>query len=316
MSAAPPTSPVRGTIACLAAAALWASNGVVSKYLMNAGVSPFALAQGRVTFGALLAVAWLAARRPEALRIRIRDLARFGVLGSVGLAAVNACYLGAIARIPTAAAILLQYLAPVFIAVYAWRFMGERLGAAKVGALALAVAGSYLVVGGYNVELAGLNRWGVAWGLAAAVSFAFYCVYSEYGLRSYPPWTVLCYALVGAAATWTAALGPARLLSLGWDTRSWTLVAYSASFGTLVPFGLFAYGVEHLRATRATIVATAEPVLAAVFAYLWLGEQLEGWQLVGGALVLAAVVWLQRQREHDRLAPAALREGAGGQGRG
>ena len=295
-------------MACLGAAVLWASNGVVSKYLMNGGLSPFVLAQGRMTFGAILTVAWLLLTRPKTLIIRPRDILSFILLGSLGLAAVNCCYLAAISKIPTAAAILLEYLAPTLIAVYAWRFMGERMGLTKIIALGLALGGCYLVVGGYNLDLLNLNRSGLIWGLGAAATFAFYCVYSEYNLRSYSPWTLLCYALIAASITFNLALGPARLLTMGWDAKSWLLIFYSVSIGTIVPFGIFAYGIDNLRATRATIISTFEPIAAGLMAYLWLGERLEGLQMLGGLGVLFAVFLIQKERERDLLAPAMIKK--------
>jgi drug/metabolite transporter (DMT)-like permease len=295
-------------VACLGAAVLWASNGVVSKYLMNGGLSPFVLAQGRMTFGAILTVTWLLLTRPKTLIIRPRDIISFILLGSLGLAAVNCCYLSAISKIPTAAAILLEYLAPALIAVYAWWFMGERMGLTKIMALGLALGGCYLVVGGYNIDLLNLNRSGLIWGLGAAVTFAFYCVYSEYNLRSYSPWTMLCYALIAASMTFNLALGPAGLLTMGWDEKSWLLICYSVSIGTIVPFGIFAYGIDNLRATRATIISTFEPIAAGLIAYLWLGERLEGLQMLGGLGVLFAVFLIQKERERDLLAPAMIKK--------
>ncbi len=302
-----PPSTGKGVTACLAGALLWASNGVVSKYLMMGGLCPFVLAQGRLSFAAVLAFLWLLLARPSALRIRPKDLPGLLLLGTVGMAGVNACYLSAIASIPTAAAILLEYLAPALIALYAWRFMQEQMGVMKLLALLLALAGCFLVVGGYNLDLLTLNLRGVLWGLGAALTFAFYCIYSEYGLRFYSPWTVLCYALVISAVTWNLVLGPGHLLLLGWDAPSWSLVFYSASLGTVVPFGLFAFGIEHLRATRATIISTFEPIAAALIAYLWLGETLEPLQMLGGLAVLAAVVLIQNQREQDRFSPAMIK---------
>lgn len=304
----PLSSVTKGVLACLAAALLWATNGAVSKFLMNGGLSPFALAQGRVTYAAAMTLAWLALTRPGALRIQRRHILHFLLLGSGGMAAVNACYLSAVARIPTAAAVLIQYMAPALIALYAVSFMEERMGPVKILALLAAFGGCYLVVGGYDIALLSLNRWGVLWGLGAAVSFAFLCIYSEYGLRDYSPWTVLCYALVIAGVIWNLIMGPGNLLNLGRDGFSWGLIFYSASAGTVVPFGLFTYGIDRLRATRATIVSMSEPMAAALVAYAWLGETLEGLQVLGGVLVLAAVTLIQKEREQDRLTPAVLKQ--------
>jgi drug/metabolite transporter (DMT)-like permease len=119
---------------------------------------------------------------------------------------------------------------------------------------------------------------------------------------------MLCYALIAASITFNLALGPARLLTMGWDAKSWLLILYSVSIGTIVPFGIFAYGIDNLRATRATIISTFEPIAAGLIAYLWLGERLEGLQMLGGLGVLFAVFLIQKEREHDLLAPAMIKK--------
>jgi DME family drug/metabolite transporter len=80
-------------------------------------------------------------------------------------------------------------------------------------------------------------------------------------------------------------------------------VAFVGVAGTLVPFFLFTWGVGRIRAERAAIAATLEPVIAAVVAWAWLGQHLSGLQVVGGALVVAAVVSLQLGRRRPLVAP-------------
>ena len=67
--------------------------------------------------------------------------------------------------------------------------------------------------------------------------------------------------------------------------------------GTLAPFLLFVWAVGHVRAARAAIAATLEPVLAAIVAWSWLGQALSLQQVAGGVLVIAAVTRLQMSRE-------------------
>jgi drug/metabolite transporter (DMT)-like permease len=83
---------------------------------------------------------------------------------------------------------------------------------------------------------------------------------------------------------------------------------YIAVVGTLLPFGLFFEGVNRIRSTRATITSTAEPISAGVIAFLFLGEALEPLQILGGALVIAAIVLLQLRQERSDLAPEAIRK--------
>jgi len=308
MSIRSSSTTTRGVIACLGAAAAWGANGVASKYLMNMGLSPFVLSQGRLTIASIITVIWLALRKKEALHIRLGHVWHFALLGTIGMAGVNACYFEAISKIATAAAILVEYIAPVLIAVYARLFMSQRMGPVRWAALFLALIGCYFVVGGYNVDLFNMNFTGLMWGLGAAVTYSFYIVYSEYLLRVYSPWTILLYALIFGSLGWNLALGPSTLPKMGWDFTSWTLIFLCSSLGTIVPFGLFALGVELLRSTRATIIATFEPISAGIIAFLFLGEKLSVPQIAGGISVLVAVILVQREKEIDELSPSALKK--------
>jgi drug/metabolite transporter (DMT)-like permease len=298
----------KGVLACLGAALLMGANGVVSKYLMNGGITPFVFSQGRLTFASIIAIGWLTATNPKLLIIKPRDIIHFVLLGSIGMAGVNACYFAAISKIPTAAAILLEYISPALIALYAWGFMKQKMGPMKWIALLVALGGCYFVVGGHNLELLKINLGGLFWGLGAAFTYSFYIVYSEYTLRTYSPWTLLCYALIVASLTWNIVLSPMNLLTMGWNATSWTLIFLSSSFGTVLSFGLFASGINLLRSTRATIIATIEPIAAGLIAYLFLGERLQGLQILGGLAVLIAVVLIQWEKEQDELAPAMIKK--------
>jgi drug/metabolite transporter (DMT)-like permease len=131
----------------------------------------------------------------------------------------------------------------------------------------------------------------------------------EKGMHRYPPWTVSFYAFLFAALTWNVLHPPFHFLYAGHSLQQWAYMLYIAIFGTLLPFGLFFVGVNYIRSTRATITSTAEPISASLLAYLFLGEGLDSLQLMGGALVIAAIVLLQVQMERDEMAPAAVRAG-------
>jgi drug/metabolite transporter (DMT)-like permease len=229
----------------------------------------------------------------------------------VFLALNNIAYFYAISRIQVAAAILLQYLAPVLVAVFSMLFWKERTTALKVGALGLAVGGCYLVVGGYSLQLLQMNRDGVLAGLAGAVCFAGYTLLGERTMHRYPPWTALLYALAFATISWHILHSPFHYAAAGFSLAQWGGIAYIAVMGTVVPFGLYLVGVNHIRATRAIITATLEPISAGFMSFALLGEVLEAFQILGGGLVIAAIALLQLQREQDSLAPAAIRGESG-----
>jgi drug/metabolite transporter (DMT)-like permease len=82
----------------------------------------------------------------------------------------------------------------------------------------------------------------------------------------------------------------------GFDLPVWLLIVYIVVLGTVVPFICMITALRHIPATRATVVAMVEPVLAGIVAYAWLGEEISGGQIAGGVLVLAAIVLAQTAR--------------------
>lgn len=301
------TDSTRGYASVIAAAIMWASSGTASKALFVSGVTPLQLVQVRVTLACVLLAIVLGLFARPRLKIRLVDTLYFAVLGGVGLALVQVTYLYTISKMPVAAAILIQYTSPCMVAVYSVCLWGERLSAYKASALFLSLLGCYLVVGGYNLELLKMNFQGTVAGLASAVLFAAYSLLGERGMHRYAPWTVSFYAFLFASVTWNIFQPPFDFVHAGYTVAQWGSILYIATVGTLIPFGLFFVGVNHIRSTRATIASTAEPISAALMAYVLLGETLEPLQFLGGVLVIAAIVVLQIQQEKSLLAPEAIR---------
>jgi drug/metabolite transporter (DMT)-like permease len=142
-----------------------------------------------------------------------------------------------------------------------------------------------------------LDGLGVLAAFASAVTFAIYMVSSERAGHDHAPVTTLVWAFGFASLLW-AVLVPWWTFPFG-EFASLENVLLGLGVivvGTLLPFILMVAAVRHIPASRAAVVATLEPVLGAVFAWVLLDEALGSVQIVGGALVLAAVAWVQLQR--------------------
>jgi drug/metabolite transporter (DMT)-like permease len=299
---------VKPYLLIVCAAVLWASAGTTSKYLFNAGMSPYTLAQYRVSFSSLLIFAYLLAFSRDTLRIKVRDLRYLVVLGAVGMGGVQVTYLFAISKIKVAMAILLQYMAPFFVATYSWLFLRESMDRWKVLSILLAFVGCVLVVEAYRVSFFSLNIEGVAAGLLSAGFFSFYSLLGERVMGRYSAWTTLFYALVSAAVLFNILLPIENIILWKAELRWCLSVVYIIVCGTLLPFGLYYMGIEHLRSTRASIVATLEPISAGFLSFIFLGELLTPWQIFGGLLVIAAIVIIQSRQEIDLEAPIYKRK--------
>ena len=301
------TGTIKGYLCVMAAALLWASNGTIGKALFNAGMSPFVLVQTRVVLSAAILTLVLSVWRPALLKIRLRDIGHLLLFGGVFMALMQLSYFFAISKIQVAAAILVQYLAPALVACYSMLFWHERVTFLKVLALLLSVAGCYLVVGGYNLSLLTMNRVGIMWALLSAVAFASTTLLSEKGMHQYNPWTVLAYGFLFSSLSLNIVQRPLSVLSQSYTPTQWASILYVGVFGTLIPFGLYLAGVNHIRSTRAIITATLEPIAAAFMAFFLLGESLSSLQIAGGLSVIIAIVLLQWEREHDILSPETIR---------
>jgi drug/metabolite transporter (DMT)-like permease len=301
------SSSAKGYLCVVAAALMWASSGTAGKALFDAGMSPFDLVQIRVTLAsAIIFLVFLIFSR-DLLRLRAKDIPFFLLLGSGVMAVVTGSYLYTISKIQVAAAILIQYLAPIFVAIFAMLFWKERPTFLKITALFLAFGGCFLVVGGYNLELLKMNLLGILGGLTSAITFAGYSLLGERAMHRYRPWTVIFYALAFSALTWHVVYPPFTYVRAGYSLAQWGWIFYIAVVGTVLPFGLFFAGINHIRSTRASITATLEPIFAGFLAFMLLGERLLLLQVIGGAMVILAIVLLQLQHEHDELAPALIR---------
>ena len=297
------------------AAILWAVSGSASKYLFNNGLSPFQVVQLRTTISFAGLLFWLSFQHPSLLRISPRDSIYFLLLGIFGIGAAQFFYLFAISKINVAAAILLHYTGPVFVTLYSVVFARYKLRPATVIAILGTLTGCFLVVGAYNIDLLGVNKAGIIGGLLAAVAFATYSLLSEYGMRKYNPWTVLFYALLFAALIWNILHFPLEAFFHAYSPVAWWWIFFIGVFGTILPFGFYFEGINLIRSTPASITATLEPITAGALSFIFLKETMGPLQILGGVLVIASIILLQRKQNMDENAPGVIRSQISGNSR-
>jgi drug/metabolite transporter (DMT)-like permease len=306
--------PLLGYALVWTAVLLWSLNGTISKVVLESGgLSALRLSELRATGSALLLFAVVLATRRDRLRIDRRELGFLVVFGIGGLAFVQFFYFEAIARLNIGIALVIQNIAPVLVAVWARFFEREPVRRRLWFALALALGGLSLVVDVWGgVTLDGI---GVAASLAAALAYALYIVMADHALRrGRDTISLLAWGLLFASVFWLIVQPPwsfpvdrvsgsASLLGRLEDVSLpvWLLVGYVIVFGTVVPFMLLIAALQHVSATRAIVLAMLEPVLAAIVAFAWLGEEFTGVQVAGAVLVLTGILVAQTARSERRM---------------
>ena len=299
--------PVLGYAMVLVAGFLFGLNGAVSKVALTSGMSALRLTEARSAGACLGLTAYLLVVRPGSLRLRPGEWWRLAIFGVVGVAFVQLFYFLSIQRLPIGIALLIQYLGPLFVAIWAVTFGHEHVRRRIWVALALSLVGLSLMVQLWQgVTLDGL---GVVFALIAAVVFAVYLLLAEKEVAGRDSISLLAWGFFFATVFWTVAQPwwsfPARTVGTtvslqgrleGWHLPVWALVLWVMVLGAIVPFVLIVGALRHVSATRVGIVAMLEPVVATIVAWVWLKESLAPAQLVGAAVVLCGIVLAQTSR--------------------
>jgi drug/metabolite transporter (DMT)-like permease len=300
-------NPTRGYVYLVLAAALFALNGTVSKVILASGMTAMRLTELRCAGAALGLGLVLLVVAPGRLRVSRSELPLLAAYGVAGVALTQCFYFVAIARMPVSIALLLEYTAVLMVALWA-RFVVHQPVRNRVwAALALSLTGLALVAEVWTGG--GLDGFGVAAALAAAVALAVYYLLGEHSANHRDPLSTTFWAFVFATLLWSvvqpwwdfpvdATTGSASLLG-NLDDRTlpvWVLMTSMVVLGTIVPFVLVLSGLHHLPATRVGMVGMLEPVLAGVIAWAWLAEALNAVQLVGAVVVLVGIVLAQTAR--------------------
>jgi len=273
-------------------------------------IDPLVLAQCRSTIALLILAPLLLIKHRSALSVRKGHLFQFFLLGVLGIAGSNYFYYFAIEKTTVATAIVLQYVAPVWVLLYMLARGLQRPTLLRVSGVLFAVIGCALAVGEIAARdsfpwlaISGVrfDKLGVIAAELAAITFAFYNVYGQHLLQLYHRWTVLVYSLLGASVFWIIVNPPWKIAAQHYSGGQWLFMLVFAITSMLIPFSLYFAGLQYLDPTRAIVTACLEPVWAILLTAMILGEWVSPMQMLGIVVVLTATILVQRP---DRKAPA------------
>jgi drug/metabolite transporter (DMT)-like permease len=211
----------RGYAFILGATLFWGVSATVAKFLFARHVDTLVLVQMRMSLSCLLLVAYLAIAKREVLVVKVRDLPRFLILGLIGGAGSNFTYYYTIQQTNVATAILLQYLAPLLVLVYAATMKEESITPWKVAAGIVSLAGCYLAIVGTEFSLLSINRAGLVSGLASAFCWAFANVWLRRLVQRYNVWTILVYSFIAASLFWIVLNPPWNIVAAHYPPEMW-----------------------------------------------------------------------------------------------
>jgi drug/metabolite transporter (DMT)-like permease len=292
---------MRGAVLCLVSAAAFGTLGIFGRLASDAGASIASTLL--VRFGVAAVLFWVALRFVGGWG-RLRALPRYVVLTGLGLGAIgyslqSGLYFAAIERLDVSLVALLLYTYPAFVTVAAL-LLGRTAGSLRT-TVALVVASVGLVLVLLAAGTGTFDLGGALLALAASVTYTTYILISDRIIGAIDPFALAALVLTGATASFTVTGLLTGSLDLSLPADAWLWLLLIAVVSTVVAVSAFFAGLRLVGPSEAAILSTFEPVVTVVLAYMVLAERLAPAQLLGGALVLAAVVLLQmRPRRRAR----------------
>src|SRR4051794_3956666 len=291
---------MRGPVLCLVSAAAFGTLGIFGRLASDAGASIASTLLVRFGVAAVLFWVMLGVFGGWApLRALPRHVVLTGLgLGAVGYALQSGLYFAAIQRLDVSLVALLLYTYPAFVTIAAL-VLGRARGSLRTTvALVVASAGLMLVLLAAGTGTFDLG--GALLALAASVTYTTYILISDRIIGAIDPFALAALVLTGAAASFTVAGVATGSLDLSLSAEAWLWLLLIALVSTVVAVSAFFAGLKLVGPSEAAILSTFEPVVTVGLAYAVLGERLAPAQLLGGALVLAAVVLLQLRPRRSR----------------
>lgn len=271
-----------GYVFILAAATLWGLLGPIARFALVRGATPIEVGFWRAALAAVLFAVHASMR--GTLRIAWRDVPAALWFGLTGIALLYGSYFLAVQATGAALAAVLLYTAPAWVALAARFVLHEPMSMRKVLAVVVTLAGTTLVAFGSGGSVRATGA-GIAWGLVSGWAYALYYVTGKRFLARYATSTLFVYALpIGALALAPFAHLRAR------PPAVWGAFAAIALLSTYGAYLFYGAAVTRLEASRASILANFEPVVASVLAFAIWGERLGASALLGAAFVLAGSI--------------------------
>ncbi|WP_066636709.1 DMT family transporter [Desulfolucanica intricata] len=282
-----------GYLMVIMAGCAWGSLGIVGKLLFAGGFEPLSAVWFRIaiSFAALLII-MLLFKRAE-LRVKIKDLLFFALFGLICVSTFNVVYFYTVNLTTVSTAAILLYTAPAFVVVLSRYIFGEFITSRKLISLLLSMLGCFFVVKGYDPTAVKLNLPGILCGLLSGLTYALYTIFAKKSLNKYSPWTVILYTQCFGLLFLSLVNSPLALLSGRYSLTTWGELVFLGLISTLFAYICYNQGLRYIEPGKVSIIATIEPVVAVVLAYVFFKELLEPVQLLGTVLVLTGVILIQ-----------------------
>ena len=297
----------RGEIYLITGALFFSFNGVISTLVLD-HLSPFRLTQVRCIGAFAIIFVIVASRNFQSLKATRREIPTLVLLGIVGFAAVQAGYFLGIQRgIPLSLVLIIEFTAPIWIALWIKYVRKMFVPGSMWVAIALSLLGLILLAqvwNGLSFDLIGL----LGALFSAFALTAYFLIGKSFG-TSRSALSLTVWGLGMATLAWSSSMPvwqfPFEVFTIDMDLQGvfagntlpgWVLILWIILMGTIVPYLFVISGLRLLSASTSSVIGMMEPVFAGIFAWIWLEQSWNGIQLIGAVVVLVGIYIADRAR--------------------
>lgn len=297
----------KGEILTLTGAIFFSFNGIVSKLVLTSGLSSMRLTQIRCGGAFTILGLYIFFRYREKLRTTRAELPQLAIYGVVGFLAVQALYFVAITRLHVSIGLIMEFTAPIWIVIWLRYVKKKYVPPLMWIAIFMAFSGLILIAQVWKGSM--LDPVGVIAALSDGIMLAVFFLLGEKLSAKRDVETLMVYgfgfatlALVITLPVWSF---PTEIFTHSMNLQGrfsefslpgWVLIAWVIIMGTIVPYLLVVNGLKLLSASTSSVMGMAEPVLAGIFAWIWLFEKWSFIQLIGGAIVIIGIILADKAR--------------------
>ena len=269
---------------------MWGIIAIFVRKLTSLGFTPMEIVTIRVVTAVLLLGMIGLLKYPGQMKIHLRDSKYFIGTGIFSIVLFNWCYFTSINQLSLSFAVILLYTAPAFVVVLSYLFLKESMDSMKIISVIGTLIGCILIAGINLMETPSMNLVGIITGLGAGVGYALYTIFGKFALVKYRPFTVTFYTFLVASIT---LLLFTDLSEKGSILISREVILYGIGLGlfpTVLAYLFYTKGLENMESSKASIIATVEPVAATLLSVFLFKEDFGVLQFIGTAIILLSVI--------------------------
>lgn len=290
---------IKNSLYIVTAGCLWGIISIFINILKDIGFDSLQCVAIRSFFTALFLLTYLLFTDRHKLKADIKDMIYFAGTGIGSIVFFNYCYFQAIEVIGgVAVPALLLYTAPVFVMILSAIFFREKFTVKKIVSLIITFIGLGFVTGAFFGGEK-LSFTALMFGLGSGLGYALYSIFSKFVIEKYDAITITFYTFLIAAVTTVPVSGVVYKAGLFLCLKGVIAAAGLAFLSTVLPFILYTKGLYGIEAGKASILATVEPLVAAIVGGIVYGEQFTVTKVTGMIFIMTAVVMLSIQKKQE-----------------